>query len=101
MPLTKQNCRVVCWHSEVPYATPVAVQPTAVMTNAYVTNQVTLDADSSSVVETPWKLVQFNLLDPALASTNIVAAGKTINYVQLGALMRQAVLDQANAKGIT
>ena len=100
MPYTKQNSRIASFHIETDFlgGTGTAL---AVKTTAHVESVLVNDADENDVILPQRKIVRFDMLDPLLASTNIVAAGKTVNYPQLGALIRQASLDQATAQSIS
>ena len=95
---TKQNARVVRWASTTTYNAAGTV--IAVPTEVLVVSQLVNNANSGDIVASDNQAVRFNLLDPSLAAVNITAAGKTVTYPQLAALLRQAALDQANAAGI-
>ena len=96
---TKQNSRVVRFQAEV---TTVAGNVTSVKCDAFLVSSFVNTTDATDIVDAPrWSAVQFDLLDPTLAAVNITAAGKTVTYPQLAALMRQASLDRATAQGIT
>lgn len=100
MPYTKQNSRIPSFHIDTDFlgGTGTAL---AVKTTAHVESVLVNDADANDVVLPQRSIVRFDLLDPLLASTPIVAAGKTVTYPQLAALIRQAGLDRANANGIS
>lgn len=75
--------------------------PTALMASAslcYLFVNATVPSDF--VVGQPLPSLRFNLFDPAISGLNITAAGKTVTYAQLAALLRQGVLDRAAAQGI-
>lgn len=96
---TKQNSRVVRFQAEV---TTVAGNVTAVKCDAFLVSSFVNTTDATDIVDAPkWTAVNFDLLDPTLAGVNITAAGKTVSYQQLAALIRQASLDRATAQGIT
>lgn len=98
---TRQNARVVRvqLNTEFQGATGNAL---TVQCDAFLQTRVLVnDADSSDVAGTDhWVAVRFDLLDPEIASTNITAAGRTVTYQQLAALIRQAALDRATAQGV-
>lgn len=74
---------------------------TAVRVDAFLRNKLLINStDGSDIVAGDWAKVSFDLLDANLTSTTISAAGKTVTYPQLAALLRQAALDRANAAGI-
>lgn len=95
---TRQNARVKRFQCDPTYDAAGAV--IAVPIQSYLVQRLVNNADSTDVRADADKQVNFDLLDPALAGTNITAAGKTVTYPQLAALMRQAVLDRANAAGV-
>lgn len=97
---TKQTARFPRVQIETSF-TGGSATATAVKVDAFVENVLVNDADSADVLgRGQWKQVSFDLLDPTLTATNITAAGKTVTYPQLAALLRQAALDRANAGGI-
>lgn len=74
---------------------------TAVRVDAFLRNKLLINStDGSDIVAGDWAKVSFDLLDVNLAGISITAAGKTVSYVQLAALIRQAALDRANAAGV-
>ena len=74
---------------------------TAIKVNAFLRNKLLVSAtDSTDVIPGKWAEVDFDLLDPTLASTTIIAGGKTVTYPQLAALIRQAAIDRGNVVGI-
>lgn len=96
MAYTKLNTRVDRVQINTTF-TPGTITATAVQTEAFLqTKLIVNDSDPTDYVESPWKSIHFDLLDPTLTGVNITAAGKTITYPQLAALIRQAVLDRAN-----
>jgi len=79
--------------TDAPLAFPLGVSLEAPFAN---------DADPNDISYVPLKkLVSFNLLDPALASATITAAGATVTYLKLAALLRKACIDRAAAQGIS
>lgn len=94
MAYTKQNTRIERWQSDVFYVSGVA---SAVSTQVFMRSQLVNDADGTDVVQKPWESVSFELFG---TTGNITAAGKTVTYSQLAALMGRAALDQANLGGI-
>jgi hypothetical protein len=95
---TKQNARVLRWQSDTSY--DAAGSATAVKVDVFVVQQLVNDNNPSDIIAPTQQRVSFDLLDASLSATNITAAGKTVTYLQLAALMRQAALDRANAAGI-
>lgn len=96
---TKHNSRVARMHFVVSYDTSNNV--TAVNASAVMVSRFVNAADSADQVEDPqWRSVGFDLLSETLNGETITAAGKTVSYPQLAALLRQAALDRANAAGV-
>lgn len=96
---TRQTARVTRFQCDPTYDSGGAV--TAAKVNAFLVQRLVNNADATDVrTDATPKQVDFDLLDAALTSTNITAAGKTVTYPQLAALMRQACLDRANAAGV-
>lgn len=95
---TKQNARVLRWQCDTTYN--AAGTATAVNVDVFVVQQLVNDSNASDIVSPAHQRVSFDLLAPALSATTITAAGKTVTYPQLAALLRQAALDRANAAGI-
>lgn len=73
--------------------------PSAVHLSASLEASFMNDANPGDISYIPLKTVSFNLLDPALAALTIVAAGETVTYPKLAALLRKACLDQGQAQG--
>lgn len=96
---TRQTARVVRFQCDPVYNGAGAV--TSAPIQSFLVQTLVNDADATDVRDANQLIpVTFDLLDPTIASTNITAAGKTVTYQQLAALMRQAVLDRANAAGV-
>lgn len=97
---TKQNTRVMRVQADTTFND--AGTATAVNMDVFLQTRLLVnDADPTDKVgERQLTKVSFDLLDPTLASTDITAAGKTVTYPQLAALIRKAALDRANAQGI-
>lgn len=101
MAYTKQNTRVDRVQINTTF-TPGTATALKANTEFFVQNRLLVnDSDATDFIESPWKSVNVDLLDPARASDVITAAGKTVNPLQLAALIRQYALDRANAAGIT
>jgi hypothetical protein len=96
---TKANTRIERWQSQVTYAADGST-PTGVPTQVYMVSRLVNDADHADSIHPPWNEVAFDPLADDIKATTITAAGKTVTYQQLAALMRQAALDRANANGI-
>lgn len=96
---TKQNTRINALHTNVTFDKGTATA-TAVRITAYLQQVLINDADTDDFVPAARGEVTFDLLDPTLQATPITAAGKTVTYPQLAALLRQAALDRANAQGV-
>lgn len=75
---------------------------TAVVVDVFAENVLVNGADANDVKGrgNDWQKITFDMLDSNLSATNITAAGKTVTYPQLAALLRQAALDRANAAGV-
>lgn len=97
--LTRGNARLVYLGLNATYTLATDVNPSAVPVQVGFSRLATNNADPTDTT-TDSKTVSFDLLDPLLSSTTITAAGKTVTYPQLAALIRQAALDRANAAGI-
>lgn len=97
---TKQTARFPRVQIETTFSAGTGTA-TAVKVDAFVENVLVNDSDANDVLaKGQWKTVSFDLLDPTLTAVNITAAGKTVTYPQLAALIRQAALDRANAVGV-
>jgi hypothetical protein len=99
MAFTKQNSRLVRFQADPVYAADGTVSAVPIQT--YLKAKLVNDADPQDSVDAAAKQVDFNLLDPAIMDTTITAAGKTVTYKELAALIRKACLDRANAAGVT
>jgi len=97
---TKQSARVARFQIDTTFVAGTGTA-TEVQASAFIQTVLTNDADAEDVRKGEWLRVNFNLLDPALASTTITAATKTVTYPQLAALIRQACLDRASSEGIS
>lgn len=99
MPYTKQNTRIPQFSISTVFLdnTGTALAVNAV---AHVESLLINAADISDVVRPRQKTISFDLLDPLLTAS-ITAAGKTVSYPQLAALLRQACLDRATAQGVS
>ena len=96
---TKQNARIhrLVVRTDFTGNTGTA---TAVTCDAYLESLLINEANASDVLPASVRVVSFDLLDPTLTGTAVTAAGKTVTYPQLAALLRQAALDRANAQGV-
>lgn len=97
--LTRGNARLVYLFLNAVYTLPTDVNPVAIPVQAGFTRLATNNTDPTDTTMDS-KTITLDLLDPTLASVTITAAGKTVTYQQLAALIRQAALDRANAAGI-
>ncbi len=97
---TKQNAQVARFQINTTFVGGTGTA-TSVKANAFIQTVLINDVDADDVKQGEWVAVNFDLVDPAIASTTITAAGKTVTYTQLAALIRQGCLDQASANGIT
>lgn len=97
--LTRGNARFVYLGLNANYTLATDVNPVSVPVQAGFTRLATNNTDPTDTT-TDNKTVSFDLLDPTLSAVTITAAGKTVTYPQLAALIRQAALDRANAAGI-
>jgi len=96
---TRQNARVERMQFDAVYNGAGTV--TAVRAEAFLSVRLVNDSDPNDIVEDRTeKRVSFDLLDPEISSTTVTAAGRTVTYQQLAALLRQASLDRANAAGV-
>lgn len=96
---TRQSARVVRFQCDPVYDAGGAVA--SVPVQAFLAQRLVNDSDPTDVRGRDALIpVSFDMIDPAIASTTVTAAGKTVTYQQLAALMRQAVLDRANAAGV-
>lgn len=96
---TRQSARVARFQCDPVYDSSGAV--TAVPVQAFLAQRLVNDSDPNDVRGADALIpVSFDMIDPAIAATTVTAAGKTVTYQQLAALMRQAVLDRANAAGV-
>ncbi len=96
---TKNNARIPRMHIKTEFSGNNGTA-SAVHVDVMVESILVNEADSEDALPAARGVVHFDLLDPALTATNITAAGKTVTYPQLAALLRQASLDRANAAGI-
>lgn len=97
---TKQNARVERMTIRCTFDAAGAV--TQVNVSADLVALVTNDADSTqSKGRNDSVAVNFDLLAAPVSTTNYTAATKTVNGVQLAALIRQAILDEANRQGVS
>jgi len=100
MPYTKQNSRVPRFQIVTEFAgntgTAIQVNATASLESLFTNDAVPTEAHSA-----PWRQVSFDMIAPAISGLTITAAGQTVTYLQLAALLRQASLDRATAQGIT
>ena len=96
---TKQNTRVASLHIDTTFTGGTGTA-TAVKTYVYLEQVLVNDADANDIIPSAKKVIAFDMLDAALNGQTITAAGKTVTYPQLAALLRQASLDQANAQGV-
>jgi hypothetical protein len=97
---TKQNTRVDRVQLDTTFdaaGAAVSVKGTAFLQTKLLVN----DADSTDQVPAPWKSVGFDLIGAPMATTSYTAAGKTVTGVQLAALIRQAMLDEATRQNIS
>jgi hypothetical protein len=99
MPYTKQNIRVPAIHVTPTFSGASGTALTAKVTS-YIERILVNDADANDIISPQQKVIFFDLLDATIVTTDITAAGKTVTYQQLAALLRQAVLDQATAQNI-
>lgn len=100
MAYTKQNTRVERFQGDTDFndsGTATAVRCTAFLQTKLLVN----DSDSTDKVPAPWKPVNCDLLAAPVATTNYTAAGKTVNGLQLAALLREVFLSEANRQGIS
>lgn len=96
---TRQSARVVRFQCDPIYDASGTV--TSVPIQSYMVQLLVNDTDNTDVRGKSQQIaVNFDLLDSNLSATTITAAGKTVTYPQLAALMRQAVLDRATAQGV-
>ena len=100
MPYTKQNTRVAQFSINTDFqgSSGTALNVFAV---AHLESLLVNDADANDIIFPRNKIISFDLLDAATQAVNITAAGKTVTYPQLAALIRQACLDRATAQGIS
>jgi hypothetical protein len=95
---TKQNTRVPRFQIQTEFQgnTGTAI---SVRADAYMETLLINDADATEVHgRNQWRQVSFDFLDPLLTGQTITAAGETVTYPALAALIRQASLDRANAQ---
>lgn len=101
MAYTKQNARFPRVNIETSFTNGTATA-TAVIVAAQAENVLVNDADATDVVgKNAWRQILFDMLDPALTNTNVTAAGVTTTVPKIAALLRQLVIDRANAQGVT
>jgi hypothetical protein len=97
---TKQNTRVPRFQIQTEFQgnTGTAL---SVRADAYLETLLINDADATEVHgRGKWVQVSFDFLDPLLTGQTITAAGETVTYPALAALIRQASLDRATAQGV-
>jgi hypothetical protein len=98
MSYTKRNTRV----DTFVVATQFDDADTALAVNcsAQLRTRVANDQVPTEVADLPLKSVSFNLIATPVSTTNYTAAGKTVNGVQLAALIREATLAEATRQNV-
>lgn len=99
MAYTKKNSRVARFQCDPVYSADggLASVPMQAFLQARIVND---DNPEDAVAANPVK-VDFDLLAPEIKDLTITASGKTVTYQELGALLRKACLDRANAAGVS
>lgn len=98
---TKQTARVIRVQADTTYADAASVNAARVPMTAFFQADLIYDPanPSNNAGANQWKSVSYDLLAPPVSTTNYTAAGKTVNGVQLAALIREVAISELNRQG--